>query len=215
MKNALVDKKTLPGEGQLAPRLDRTFKSAWRSYRRAFKRCQKKLSRATVHQLRVETRRLLALVDLFDPLLAGEAADRTFPALQTAVQNLRPIARCAGDVVRRGAAAAPVSGCKTFQKGTAAPGKASRPATGAETPAHEAETVEEPDGRPSPRVARRREAGGGVSPRKGSFVKRRGPGVCERGGAPAEHCPDGSRTPSIARALPSRNSATWSSSCGR
>ena len=75
MKNALVDKKTLPGEGQLAPRLDRTFKSAWRSYRRAFKRCQKKLSRATVHQLRVETRRLLALVDLFEPLVAGQAAD--------------------------------------------------------------------------------------------------------------------------------------------
>jgi len=63
-------------EDQLASRVDRSFKSAWRSYRRAFKRCQKKLSKATVHQLRVETRRLLALVDLFDPLLAGDAADR-------------------------------------------------------------------------------------------------------------------------------------------
>ena len=73
MNNALVDKMTLPGEGQLAARLDRAFKSAWRSYRRAFKRCQKKLSRATVHQWRVETRRLLALMDLFDPLLAGDA----------------------------------------------------------------------------------------------------------------------------------------------
>ena len=76
MNNARADKMTLAGEGRLASRLDRTFKSAWRSYRRAFKRCQKKLSRATVHQLRVETRRLLALVDLFDPLLAGQAADR-------------------------------------------------------------------------------------------------------------------------------------------
>ena len=75
MKNALVDKMTLPGEGQLAPRLDRTFKSAWRSYRRVFKRCQRKLSRATVHQLRVETRRLLALVDLFEPLAASQAVD--------------------------------------------------------------------------------------------------------------------------------------------
>jgi CHAD domain-containing protein len=73
MNNALVDKMTLPGEGRLAARLDRAFKSAWRSYRRAFKRCQKKLSRATVHQWRVETRRLLALMDLFDPLLAGDA----------------------------------------------------------------------------------------------------------------------------------------------
>jgi len=75
MKNALVDKLTLRGEEQLAPRLDRAFKSAWRSYRRAFKRCQKRLSRATVHQLRVETRRLLALLDLFEPLAAGKAAD--------------------------------------------------------------------------------------------------------------------------------------------
>ena len=75
MKNAVVDKMTLPSEGQLASRLDRTFKLAWRSYRRAFKRCQKKLSRATVHQLRLETRRLLALVDLFEPLVAGKAAD--------------------------------------------------------------------------------------------------------------------------------------------
>lgn len=75
MNNALVDRMKLPGERQLAARLDRAFKSAWRSYRRVFRRCQKKLSRATVHQLRVETRRLLALVDLFDPLLAGDAAD--------------------------------------------------------------------------------------------------------------------------------------------
>jgi len=73
MNKASVNEKKLPGEGQLAARLDRAFKSAWRSYRRAFKRCQKKLSRAKVHQLRVETRRLLALVDLFDPSLAGEA----------------------------------------------------------------------------------------------------------------------------------------------
>jgi len=75
MNNVLVDRMTLPGEGQLALRLDRTFKSAWRSYRRAFKRCQKKLSRATVHQMRVETRRLLALMDLFKPLVASKAAD--------------------------------------------------------------------------------------------------------------------------------------------
>jgi CHAD domain-containing protein len=76
MNKASVNKMKLPGEGQLAARLDRAFKSAWRSYRRAFKRCQKKVSRTTVHQLRVETRRLLALVDLFDPSPAGEAPVR-------------------------------------------------------------------------------------------------------------------------------------------
>jgi CHAD domain-containing protein len=76
MNNAWVNEMKLPGEGQLTARLDRAFKSAWRSYRRAFKRCQKKLSKGTVHQLRVETRRLLALVDLFDPLPGGDTADR-------------------------------------------------------------------------------------------------------------------------------------------
>jgi CHAD domain-containing protein len=82
MNSTLMDRMKLAGEGQLTSRLDRAFKSAWRSYRRAFKRCQKKLSRATVHQLRLETRRLLALVDLFDPLLAGEAADRVSQLLK-------------------------------------------------------------------------------------------------------------------------------------
>ena len=76
MNSARVDRMGLRGEERLALRLDRTFKPAWRSYRRAFKRCQKRLTRGTVHQLRVETRRLLALVDLFDPLLASDAADR-------------------------------------------------------------------------------------------------------------------------------------------
>ncbi|MGD0745373.1 MAG: CHAD domain-containing protein [Verrucomicrobiota bacterium] len=75
MNDALVDKLALPGGGQLAAQLDRTFKSAWRSYRRAFKRCQNNSSRAAVHRFRVETRRRLALVDLFDPLLAGNAAE--------------------------------------------------------------------------------------------------------------------------------------------
>jgi len=63
-------------EEPLASQADQAFKLAWRSYRRAFKRCQKKSSRAAVHQMRVDTRRLLAFVDLFDPLLAGDAADR-------------------------------------------------------------------------------------------------------------------------------------------
>ncbi len=76
MNREPLNTKTLADEGRLALRMERTFKSAWRSYRRAFKRCQEKLSRTTVHQLRLETRRLLALVDLFAPLLAGDAADR-------------------------------------------------------------------------------------------------------------------------------------------
>ncbi len=76
MNRAPVNEMKLAGTDRLAARLDRAFKSAWRSYRRSFKRCEKKLSRVTVHQLRVETRRLLALVDLFDPMLAGDAPAR-------------------------------------------------------------------------------------------------------------------------------------------
>jgi CHAD domain-containing protein len=104
MNDVLVDETALPGEGQLAARLDRAFKSAWRSYRRAFKRCQKKLSKATVHRLRVETRRLLALVDLFDPLLAGDSSasvSRLFQQPFKASGRLRDAQVMLGDVERR------------------------------------------------------------------------------------------------------------------
>ena len=67
--------KLTGGGRRLASRLEQAFKSVWRDYRLAFKGSQKKLSRTTVHQLRVKTRRLLAFVDLADPLLAGKVAD--------------------------------------------------------------------------------------------------------------------------------------------
>jgi CHAD domain-containing protein len=41
----------------------------WRRYRKAFDRCRKKFSEDSVHQLRVETRRLIALLDLLHPLI--------------------------------------------------------------------------------------------------------------------------------------------------
>ena len=104
MNQASVKGMKVPGEAQLAARLDRAFKSAWRSYRRAFKRCQKKLSRATVHHLRVETRRLLALVDLFAPLSAGKAADRVSRLFKQPFKTsgrLRDTQVMLGDVERR------------------------------------------------------------------------------------------------------------------
>jgi len=66
----------LTAQNRPGPRLDRACKLVWRSYRQAFRQCQRKQSRANVHQLRVETRRLLALVDLFEPILGGGAAER-------------------------------------------------------------------------------------------------------------------------------------------
>jgi len=104
MNQVVVDKLTLSGGRWPGSRLDRTCKAAWRSYRRAFKRCQKNLSKATVHQLRVETRRLLALVDLFDPLLAGEVADGLSRCVRQpfkASGRLRDTQVMLGDVARQ------------------------------------------------------------------------------------------------------------------
>jgi CHAD domain-containing protein len=52
--------------------LEHTLDERWRRYRKAFGRCRKDLSEDSVHQLRVETRRLLALLDLLDTLAGGE-----------------------------------------------------------------------------------------------------------------------------------------------
>jgi len=56
--------------------LGRAFRKQWRSYRKAFKCCQRDFSENSVHELRVETRRMLALSTLFralrwDDRLAG------------------------------------------------------------------------------------------------------------------------------------------------
>ena len=104
MNHVPAGKLVLPGEGQLAARLDRAFKSAWRSYRRAFKQCQKKLSRANVHRLRVETRRLRALMDLSDPLLPGDAPFKISLSFKTpfkASGRLRDTQVMLGNVERR------------------------------------------------------------------------------------------------------------------
>jgi CHAD domain-containing protein len=53
----------------LSTHLERTLEERWRRYRKAFARCGEKFSEDSVHQLRVETRRLLALLDLLDSLI--------------------------------------------------------------------------------------------------------------------------------------------------
>jgi len=55
----------------LAELLDRR----WNRYRRQYKRCQKHCSEKSVHQLRVETRRVLALLDLLEVALPSSALD--------------------------------------------------------------------------------------------------------------------------------------------
>ncbi len=76
MNRASVNKITVAGESQLATQLARALKVARRAYRKIFKRCTKELLPSNVHALRVETRRLLALVDLCDPLLTERSAEK-------------------------------------------------------------------------------------------------------------------------------------------
>ena len=202
MNHTLVDKMTLPDEARLAARLERTFRPAWRSYRRAFKRCQKKSSRANVHQLRVETRRLLALVDLFDPLLAGDAAERVSRLFKQPFKTsgrLRDAQVMLCAVERR---LARFPDAKRFKKellrrekrlGQQQERKLRR--TRLKPLKNRMDTlrkelhaaVKQPEGRHRA---------------LGSFAEERGPGVCERGGAAAEHCPDkAARGSSHARCL--------------
>ena len=52
--------------------LDQALKERWRKYRKALKRCRKKFSEEAVHQWRIETRRMLALLGLLEPFLTGK-----------------------------------------------------------------------------------------------------------------------------------------------
>jgi CHAD domain-containing protein len=52
--------------------LEFALEDRWHRYQKAFDRCRKKFSEDPVHQLRVETRRLLALIDLLGTWAAGD-----------------------------------------------------------------------------------------------------------------------------------------------
>ncbi|MBN2505271.1 MAG: CHAD domain-containing protein [Verrucomicrobia bacterium] len=57
----------------VAAHLERVLKERWRRYRKAFDRCRRNFSEDLVHQLRVETRRLVALLNLLDALVTVRA----------------------------------------------------------------------------------------------------------------------------------------------
>lgn len=56
----------------LGNHLARSLQAVWRGYRKKLKRCQKHFSEESVHDLRVETRRLLSLLDLLGTLDAHD-----------------------------------------------------------------------------------------------------------------------------------------------
>src|SRR5215510_8859246 len=64
-------KAKLPG--RLAVHLAGSVRAARRRYRKRLVRCQKKFSESAVHELRVEARRILALLDLLDAVHFGDS----------------------------------------------------------------------------------------------------------------------------------------------
>ena len=57
-------------------RLGVSLKKQWKRYRKELKRCQRKFSEKAVHQSRVETRRLLSIVELLDPFTPDGRLDK-------------------------------------------------------------------------------------------------------------------------------------------
>jgi CHAD domain-containing protein len=56
--------------------LTRSLKSRWKRYCKQLRKCQRKMSERAVHDLRVEARRVLSLLDLLEPFLtAGRLSD--------------------------------------------------------------------------------------------------------------------------------------------
>ncbi|HEV2392469.1 MAG TPA: CHAD domain-containing protein [Verrucomicrobiae bacterium] len=62
--------------------LDLTLKKQWKRYRKGLRRCQAKFSEGAVHESRVETRRLLSILELLAPFLAAGHLKKARTALK-------------------------------------------------------------------------------------------------------------------------------------
>jgi len=62
--------------------LTASLKRQWKRYRKGLKRCQERFSEGAVHESRVETRRLLSLLELLRPFLRRGQINRTQTALK-------------------------------------------------------------------------------------------------------------------------------------
>src|SRR5262245_25185274 len=60
----------------LPRRLEATLWSHWRKFRRTFKRCRREFSVRDVHRLRIESRRLLSLLDLVEPITRAKPTEK-------------------------------------------------------------------------------------------------------------------------------------------
>jgi CHAD domain-containing protein len=79
-----------PPYQRLHEHLRQLLKGAWKDYQRSFRRCRVKLSAGSVHRLRVESRRLLALLALLETLVGPEAIA---PPRRLVKKGLRLLAR--------------------------------------------------------------------------------------------------------------------------
>jgi CHAD domain-containing protein len=62
--------------------LTASLKRQWKRYRKGLRRCQDRFSEGAVHESRVETRRLLSLLELLRPFLRGGQINRSQTALK-------------------------------------------------------------------------------------------------------------------------------------
>jgi len=79
-------------QAALASHLAKSVHDARRGYRKRLKQCQKKFSRKAVHDLRVETRRLLAMLEFLEALHFKDSPEKTAKMLKKrldALDNLR------------------------------------------------------------------------------------------------------------------------------
>src|SRR5579862_1953267 len=66
---AVANPSALPPDTLKA--LTRSLKSRWKRYGKQLRKCQRKMSERAVHDLRVQARRVLSLLDLLEPFLAA------------------------------------------------------------------------------------------------------------------------------------------------
>src|SRR6516225_1132435 len=84
--NGHVDAGSSASAGQLAPEaldiLGCCLKDQWKRYRKQLRKCRRKVSKNAVHDLRVEARRLLSLLDLLGPFVPGSCVTKPRGALK-------------------------------------------------------------------------------------------------------------------------------------
>lgn len=82
-ENGSQGRDTLPGlPGDVLEHLALSLKRQWKRYRKRLRRCQRKFSTRAVHESRVETRRLLSLLELLRPFAQKRRLEKALACLK-------------------------------------------------------------------------------------------------------------------------------------